>query len=278
MYIVKTVPDLQKIISSKHKYNGSIGFVPTMGALHEGHLALVKEAARNNQISVASIFVNPAQFNNAEDLSKYPRTEEEDIDKLSRTDVDILFLPEAGEIYPKEGFEMPAFKLDHLIQKLEGERRPGHFEGVVKVIYRFLDMVRPTDLYMGLKDFQQQLIVGTILEQMGSSVRLNTLPTTREENGLAMSSRNVRLSTEAREKAGVIYNCLKEIRVGAKEGRYTKEKENAFAALTYAGYEVEYIEWVDAKTLEPVDSIGRPSVILLAVWVDEVRLIDNILV
>lgn len=278
MYIVKTVSDLQKLISSKHKYNGSIGFVPTMGALHDGHLALVREAARNNQISIVSIFVNPTQFNNADDLKKYPRTEKEDIDKLTSTDVDILFLPEISEIYPEEGFETPVVQIDNLVRRLEGEKRPGHFEGVVKVVCRLLDLVKPTELYMGLKDFQQQLIIGTVLEQIGSAVRLITLPTAREDNGLAMSSRNIRLSEEVRSSAGLIYECLKDIRVGAKEGRFVKEKENAMAVLVDAGYEIEYIEWVDARTLEPVDSIGSPSVILIALWVNDVRLIDNILV
>lgn len=279
MYIVKHIEDLHKIIHVRRKYNSTVGFVPTMGALHAGHLELVRAARRSDTFTVVSIFVNPTQFDDKKDLEKYPRTEKEDLMKLEAEGADILFLPEVTEIYPEEGFYMPEMKLGHLMNKLDGVMRPGHFEGVVRVVYRLLDLIRPNRIFMGLKDFQQQLIIHEMIRQTGMKVELIPLPTVREKDGLAMSSRNSRLKKEEREIAALLYRELKKIRKSILKGEdFEYIHQNSINVLESAGMKVEYIKWVNLNTLEPVKKRGEESLIMAAIRIGEVRLIDNILV
>ena len=279
MYIIRHIDDLHRILKVGKRYNTTVGFVPTMGALHEGHLALVRESKRTNDITIISIFVNPTQFNDKNDLAKYPRTEKEDIGKLELEKPDILFLPDVSEIYPEGGFEVPEMKLHHLINKLDGLQRPGHFEGVVQVVYRFLDLVRPDRLYMGLKDYQQQRIIGSMIQQINIKVELISLPTLREESGLAMSSRNKRLSEEERERAAILYKVLQWIKSNLVKGVGTEKIRNeSLRKLKKAGMRVEYIAFVDSESLEEVENQNNNVVVLVAAWMGEVRLIDNIII
>lgn len=279
MYIVRHIEDLHRIIRIWRKYNSTTGFVPTMGALHAGHLELVRAARKSDTFTVVSIFVNPTQFNDKKDLDKYPRTEKEDLVKLEAEGVDILFLPDAEEIYPEGGFRMPEMKLGHLMNKLDGVMRPGHFEGVIQVVYRFLDLIRPDRIFMGLKDFQQQLIIREMMLQAGMQVELITVPTVRESNGLAMSSRNSRLTEEERGNAAVLYGVLGKIRKSIlKEENFEDACREGIKELENAGMKVEYIQWVDAGTLEPSTGNEEESILMAAVRTGEVRLIDNILV
>ncbi len=279
MYIIRQIDDLHKIMKIGNSNNTSVGFVPTMGALHEGHLSLVRESKRDNDITIISIFVNPTQFNDKNDLAKYPRTLKEDIAKLDTEKPDILFLPDVIEIYPEVGFEVPPLQLDHLINKLDGLQRPGHFEGVVQVVYRFLDIVKPDRLYMGLKDYQQQRIIGAMIQQLKMSVALISLPTLREASGLAMSSRNKRLSEEERKRAATLYKVLENIKSALLGGgEFEKTKEIGVRYIEDAGMKVEYITAVDAESLEEVEKRRDMVVVLIAAWMGEVRLIDNIII
>ncbi|MEM9888319.1 MAG: pantoate--beta-alanine ligase [Bacteroidota bacterium] len=256
----------------------SIGFVPTMGALHDGHLSLMRAAKKQNDLSICSIFVNPTQFNEASDLEKYPRTVEADIALLESVATDAVFIPKAAEIYPEDGFDIPVFQLDHLTNTLEGAHRPGHFEGVVQVVYRLLDLVSPHRLYMGLKDFQQQAIIAEMLRQMRSNISLVPCPIQRAADGLAMSSRNRRLSTEERRIAPDIYQVLKKTKAEWQAAKSPSEiQANAINQLELAGFEVDYFEIVDAKTLAtvPMFDTSVQAIACVAAWLGAIRLIDN---
>ena len=195
MLILQTVKDVRKYVTTLKKHNKRIGFVPTMGALHAGHLALVKQCATENDIVVVSIFVNPTQFNNPIDLEKYPRTPERDIDLLSTIPASMVFIPSVEEIYPPaEESSKHIFNFASLDKVLDGEFRPGHFDGMSRVVNRLLHIIEPDSLFMGLKDFQQFTIVRSMLNQLHSKVKLMPCETFREPDGLAMSSRNLRLS------------------------------------------------------------------------------------
>ncbi len=276
-----------------------LGFVPTMGALHRGHLALIERALEECDRVVCSIFVNPTQFNQAEDLQHYPRTEEKDLQLLLEVGCHLLFLPTIEEIYPEGPENAPnPFVFGELEKVMEGERRPGHFRGVAQVVSRLLEIVQPHALYMGQKDYQQTLIVRSMLEQMNSPVQLVVCPTVREEDGLAMSSRNLRLSAEQRALAPEIYRAMRAAAttfaerhkknssafrqptpVGQIEDRYLQQ----LAALP--GFRPEYFCFARAADLKPLrdlppEELPPPGEVVLctAVWVGDVRLIDNLIV
>lgn len=279
MYLLKGVKELRKLLKSLQTANRHFGFVPTMGALHEGHLSLIRRSKSENSFTICSIFVNPTQFNEASDLKKYPRTPSKDVELLSKVGCDILFMPETAEVYPPGDYQKPSFVFGRLERVLEGAFRPGHFEGVAEVVYRLLEIVEPTRLYMGQKDYQQFLIVEELIRQSNFSTRLVMVPIEREQDGLAMSSRNSRLIPEIRKEATVLFKTLGAAKQKIKETPVEEVKAWAMRQLSIPGFRPEYFEIVDAKTLRAVDKI-RPTQSIIActaVWAGEVRLIDNLL-
>ena len=257
MLILRNNDGLSVFIANAEKAGRKIGFVPTMGALHEGHLALIREAATLTDIVVCSIFVNPTQFNDPADLEKYPRPISRDIELLHGTGCDILFLPEVGEIYPQDIDTSLSIHPGRLAEVMEGEFRPGHFEGVMQVVHRLLDLVRPHILVMGQKDYQQVAVVRYMLEATRSPVQLHMSATIREADGLAMSSRNVRLTPAFRAIAPVICQTLAEAR--ELIGRMAPQEimDQAIEQLTAAGLTPEYFRIVDGMTLEEVSDPGQ---------------------
>ncbi|MCB0637818.1 MAG: pantoate--beta-alanine ligase, partial [Lewinella sp.] len=201
MYLFQGVSQLQRHLAAERVNNRTVGFVPTMGALHEGHLALVRQSLAENQVTVCSIFVNPTQFNDSDDLKKYPRTPGKDLEKLAMVGCDVAFLPNVAEVYPPGLDTALPLDLAGLDRSLEGAHRPGHFAGVVQVVKRFLDLVEPHRLYLGQKDFQQQLIIRHMVQALNLPVKVLTVPTVREPDGLAMSSRNTLLDPAIRPAA-----------------------------------------------------------------------------
>ncbi len=281
MLILQKVIDIKKHIAHFKKQRKQIGFVPTMGALHAGHLSLIKQCAAENDVVIVSIFVNPTQFNSVSDLEKYPRTPERDIDLLSTTSTTILFMPSVEAVYVSET-EMPAhnFNFGNLDKVLEGEFRPRHFEGMSRVVNRLLQIVEPNNLYMGLKDFQQFTIVGSMLKQARSKVHLVPGETYRDRDGLAMSSRNTRLTPTQRNVAPHIFKVLKEMPERIITSSPKELELYALKALQEEPqFKVEYLKIVDGRTLEPIAKFSQTdfAVALTAVYIDDVRLIDNII-
>lgn len=276
MLIIKTVSGLRWWIRQEREKKHSVGFVPTMGALHQGHISLIKTSRLTNDITVSSIFVNPAQFNDPKDLANYPRTYDEDVRMLAEAGTDILFYPDEKEIYPPD-FKPIVVDLQGLDLVMEGQHRPGHFNGVVNVVYRLLDIVKPDRLYMGQKDFQQFTVISQMIQVLNLPVRLIVCPIVREKNGLAMSSRNKRLSPEGRQRAALIYEVL--INGKQRIPIYTPgEIESYCLELLHApGFKPEYFSIVDSLTLNPVTSWHQSSrpVACVAVWLEGIRLIDN---
>jgi pantoate--beta-alanine ligase len=253
---------LKSYLQSKR---GSIGFVPTMGALHEGHLALIKAAKAQCERVVCSIFVNPTQFNDPNDFEKYPKTLANDIKLLTEIGCDIVYTPDVADLYPSGMTELPQYPLGRLEELLEGAHRPGHFQGVCVVVDRLLQAVNPDFIFMGEKDFQQIAVIRKMLEITKSKVNLIACPTVRESNGLAMSSRNSRLSPEQKTQALAIYHGFISPSAAAFE-----------EALVANGFEsVDYVACCDPLTLENKPWGERPCQILVAAFIGGVRLIDN---
>lgn len=277
MILVKHIKNLRETLSSFRSKGNSVGFIPTMGALHPGHISLVEKSNAENDISVVSIFVNPAQFNNKADLDKYPVTIESDIDKLEKANCDILFLPSVAEMYP-EGEGNKHYDLGFIETVLEGKYRPGHFQGVCMIVDKLLRAVEPDNLYMGRKDYQQCMVIRKMLELTDSKVKLQIEDTVREPDGLAMSSRNMRLNTEERQTALRIIEVLNTIRENIAPGDLRPLKKTSVAFLEAYGYKPDYVEIADALTLEPKDHWdGKEKLVaLVAAYLNEVRLIDNI--
>lgn len=279
MIIFKSAATISQWLRHRQENGDSVGFVPTMGALHAGHLSLISQARAASGLTVCSIFVNPTQFNDPADYDQYPVTIEQDINLLEKAGCDLLFLPEVAEIYP-EGITEPGplYDLGRLETLLEGHFRPGHFQGVCRVVDRLLQIIHPNQLFLGQKDYQQCMVIRRLLEITGIQTRLVIGPTLRESDGLAMSSRNVRLTKEGRQKAPEINRVLREIRAQLQPGALKPYKEAAATHLTKAGFRVEYIEIADAVTLEPQEQWdGKlPLVALAAAFIDRVRLIDNL--
>lgn len=278
MLIFKSIDQIQPFLKTARLESKKVGFIPTMGALHDGHISLVKASQKENHLSVCSIFVNPTQFNNITDLEKYPRTIEKDIEILHDNCCDILFLPEVSEIYPDGQTLNKKYDLGFIETVLEGASRPGHFQGVAQVMERLLDIVKPDNLYLGQKDFQQVAVIQHLLELMNVKARLVTVPTMREPDGLAMSSRNKRLTEPQRNIAGVIYQCL--ISIQAKKGLqpFSIIKKECEDILTKKGFKVDYVELADAGTLNALEeySSDKQMVALIAAFIGDVRLIDNL--
>ncbi|MDE6451138.1 MAG: pantoate--beta-alanine ligase [Odoribacter sp.] len=277
MQVLNTKNELVILAARLKKEGKKIGFVPTMGALHEGHLSLVKESKKNSDITIVSIFVNPPQFNDPEDLKRYPRTLEQDVTLMESVDCDILFAPSVEEIYPEP--DTRKFDFGYLESIMEGAKRPGHFNGVGQVVSRLFDIVSPDKAFFGMKDFQQVAIIRHMVKQLKYNIEIIACPIVREENGLAKSSRNTLLDKEHKENAPHIYETLKKARnfvpeMGVKEmKKWITEEINSNPFL-----ETEYVEIVDDTTLKIVENWSEPGkkVACVAVYAGKIRLIDNI--
>ena len=277
MILFKKEYQLQNYLDALKLDKKSIGIVPTMGALHDGHLSLIRKAKEENDCVVCTIFVNPTQFNAVADLEKYPRTAAKDIELLTSVDTDVLLMPSVEEVYP-EGLDT-TLELDfgELATTMEGKFRPGHFDGMAQVVNRMLDMVQPHSLYMGQKDFQQITIVRNMLTQLESKVKLVMCPIMRHENGLAMSSRNVRLTPGNRNLAVKISKTLSAAKNLIDKKTPKELEEWAMQELNIPEFRPEYFAIVDGITLQPIEDFGDTNfaVACTAVWAGDVRLIDN---
>ena len=278
MLIFKKVADLQRWLDGQRADGRTVGFAPTMGALHQGHLELVRLAKSAGDLAVASIFVNPTQFNDPKDLEKYPRTPERDIELLISADCDVLFMPPVEEVYPQGQNLTIRLNFRQLEKVMEGVFRPGHFAGMATVVHRLLDIVRPQRLYMGQKDFQQLSIVRDMLRQLQMPIELVMCATVREADGLAMSSRNVRLSPDMRAAAPVIYETLMWAKTELPQRPCSEIQQEALQKLTAAGLRPEYFDIVDGISLLPVEQWADSAFIVActAAFAGEVRLIDNV--
>ncbi|WP_118972586.1 pantoate--beta-alanine ligase [Taibaiella koreensis] len=278
MFIFKTVKDITAHLEAQRAQGRLIAFVPTMGALHKGHLSLLQAAQQLPALTVCSIFVNPTQFNNATDLEKYPRTTEQDIALLTGAGCDVLFLPTEQEVYPDGKAVKEPYDLGYLETVLEGAYRPGHFQGVAQVVERLLQIVKPHKLYLGQKDFQQVAVLRRMIDTRQLAVQLESVPTTREPDGLAMSSRNRRLTESQRSVAGLIYQCL--VSIQSKKGMqpFAVIQKECRELLIHKGFRPDYIELAVADTLEllPDYDPSRKMVALIAAYIGEIRLIDNL--
>ena len=270
---------LQKHLKPIHKNKRKIGFVPTMGALHDGHLSLLKQSLEENDVTIISIFVNPTQFNNPEDLEKYPRTLDADINKIETLCKDIIvFSPSVDDIYEGNTFSN-AFDFDGLEKQMEGKHRPGHFDGVGTVVKKLLEIVEPNSAYFGQKDFQQLQIVRKLVSKHNIPVQIVGCPIHRETNGLAMSSRNQRLSEEAKKKSSLIFKTLQKSKekfktLSAKETVAFVEKE----FLKFPEFTLEYFEIAEEESLLPCirKSKSKQYRAFIAVFIENIRLIDNL--
>jgi pantoate--beta-alanine ligase len=280
MILLKKAIDLRNYLDIQRTQGKKYGFVPTMGALHEGHISLLDSSKKVDEITVCSIFVNPTQFNDPADFEKYPITLEKDITMLETAGCDILFLPPLAEMYPKGTNPVLHYDLGYLETILEGRYRPGHFQGVCMVVHRLLEIVKPDNLYIGQKDYQQCMVIKKLIDLIGlrNLVKLNISPTLRNTDGLAMSSRNMRLNDEERKKATAIYQTLCYIKDKLNNGSLLQLKEKATVMLTDKGFKVDYVEIADADNLQLVDQWdGKQKLVALAAaHLDNVRLIDNI--
>jgi pantoate--beta-alanine ligase len=279
MHIFKEIAPLRTHLSALQSTHSTVGFVPTMGALHEGHLSLIRASKKENKITVCSIYVNPTQFGNQEDLSKYPRTLDKDIFLLERESCDVLFCPENNEMYSSKLTMTIAF--DGLDNVLEGEFRPGHFSGVARVVAKLFNIVQPQVAYFGQKDFQQVMVINRLVEELKFNVKICLMPIVREADGLAMSSRNQRLSPKERQDAGVLHRVLLRTRDGIEAGKSLHTlRDEALNLCIENNATLEYLSVADRKQFNLLEEkiVPGEGVILIAAKVGPVRLIDNLFV
>lgn len=275
MKIFTTASEMTEFAAVKKTETATIGFVPTMGALHKGHASLIRAAKKENDMVVVSIFVNPTQFNLASDLANYPRTFDADKVILEKEGVDVMFFPSVEEVYPHS--TEPTYNMDGLDHGMEGPNRPGHFNGVVQAVTRFFDLIRPTKAYFGEKDFQQLAIIRHMTSKLGYPIDIVGCPTLREKNGLAMSSRNTRLSAEGKTTAAQINKTLVLVRTNLVEGLTISEAiKIGIENLSDPAIKLEYLELVNPVTLKPAANQDPQIQACIAAWVGGVRLIDNL--
>ena len=281
MLLFHHIHHLQNFLQQAKSKQTTIGFVPTMGALHKGHVSLIQASKQQTQLTVCSIFVNPTQFNNASDFEKYPITIADDIRLLELAGCDVLFLPSVTEIYPHGLENKSHYDLGFLETVLEGPTRPGHFQGVCMVMERLLSIVQPRHLFMGLKDYQQCMVVKRLLylKNWEQQIQFHGCPTLREPDGLAMSSRNLRLNAEQRAIAPVIFEALHYLKQQLATGWLQQIKMEAANLLLNKGLKIDYVEIADADTLEPVKEWNGTQTVtaLIAAFLGDVRLIDNLI-
>ncbi len=280
MVIFKTAATLQKYLQEQREKNRAIGFIPTMGALHEGHLSLIERAKNDHTLTVCSIFLNPTQFNNKTDFDKYPVSTDEDIALLLKTECDVLLLPAVEEIYPDGIEEVKTYDFGYLDTILEGAKRPGHFKGVGQVVGRLLDIVQPDTLYLGQKDYQQCMVINALKNILSlNGLTINICPTLREADGLAMSSRNRRLTEPNRKQAAAIYQCLVSIQAKKDTANFSIVQKECIDLLNDKGFVTEYVVLANADSLQAMDNYQTdvPMVALIAASIGEIRLIDNMI-
>ncbi|WP_456395657.1 pantoate--beta-alanine ligase [Desulfurobacterium sp.] len=274
---IRTVKEMKGLAEAFKRTGKTVGFVPTMGYLHEGHLSLVKKARRENDIVVMSIFVNPTQFGPNEDFEKYPRDEERDSKLAEKEGVDILFLPSVEELYSKP--YRTYVEVEEITDALCGAKRPGHFRGVTTIVTKLFNIVKPDRAYFGKKDFQQYKVIEQMVKDLNMDVEIIGCPTVRENDGLAMSSRNVYLSPEERKSALSLYNSLKLakklIENGEKKASTIKKEMERFILSHSNVKKIDYIEIVDQDSFKEVELVKKGNLIALAVFVGNTRLIDN---
>ncbi|MDE6537056.1 MAG: pantoate--beta-alanine ligase [Muribaculaceae bacterium] len=279
MIIINKVSELETYVARERNNGRSIGLVPTMGALHAGHLSLVERAVKENDDVIVSVFVNPTQFNNPDDLATYPRTEEEDCRLLAKAGVSVAFVPDVREMYPNGAVHEKDFELGTAAEVMEGRFRPGHFQGVAQIVSRLFELCRPNRAYFGEKDFQQIAVIKNMVESEGIDVDIIPCPIKRADDGLALSSRNALLTPDQRAIAPAIYKALKE---GVEYSKTHSVREThdmiVNAVNSNDGLETEYLEIVDARTLLPVENWEESPEVqgCITVYCGKVRLIDNI--
>ncbi|MBS1948619.1 MAG: pantoate--beta-alanine ligase [Bacteroidetes bacterium] len=277
MIIVKQVEDLHRLLQQQPAKGAEIGFVPTMGALHKGHISLIKASKSKTGCTVCSIFVNPTQFNDPKDFERYPSAIENDILMLEKNGTDILFLPSVESIYPGGRNNLEHYDIGYLENILEGKYRPGHFQGVCQVMSRLLKAVNPGHLFMGQKDYQQCMVVKKLIELLGMTTCFHSCPTEREADGLAMSSRNLRLNEAERKNAVAIFQALAYLKKNIRENDFNALKARASHILMENHFRIEYVEIADADNLEIKQSFisSCKFIGLIAAYQNETRLIDN---
>jgi pantoate--beta-alanine ligase len=276
--IFKTIAEIREFVSSKRQAGAEIGFVPTMGYLHEGHLSLMSTAEEENDVVVASIFVNPTQFGPGEDYEEYPRDLERDADYAANVGVDAIFAPDVNEMYNPD--HATKFELAGITEKLCGASRPGHFSGVCTIVTKLFNIINPDRAYFGQKDAQQVLVIKKLVAELNFNLEIRTVPIVREEDGLAVSSRNKNLQKEERKAATVLYESLQlaqaEIEAGTRDTAVIKEKmTNLIEQEALA--EIDYIELVDQNSLEELARVKGKILIAIAVYIGDIRLIDNLM-
>lgn len=276
MKVLKSKKTLIDYIERQREMGKKIGFAPTMGALHEGHLSLYKAAKKENDEVISSIFVNPTQFNNPDDFQKYPKTLEKDLELLEKAGVDAVYVPNVEEMYP-DGLNSKKYDFDGLENEMEGKYRPGHFDGVGTIVEELFRQVQPHNAYFGEKDYQQLAIIKKMVEKTKLPVKIHGVPTLREEDGLAMSSRNVRLTETQRKEATIIYETLEKVKEWFKVISLEEIKQKVTDIFRNSNFELEYFVIADEKTLKETDYFYKDKNYraFIVAYADTVRLIDN---
>ena len=276
MKVLKSKKTLIDYVERQREMGKKIGFAPTMGALHEGHLSLYKAAKKENDEVISSIFVNPTQFNNPDDFQKYPKTLEKDIELLEKAGVDAVYVPNVEEMYP-DGLNSKKYDFDGLENEMEGKYRPGHFDGVGTIVEELFRQVQPHNAYFGEKDYQQLAIIKKMVEKTKLPVKIHGVPTLREEDGLAMSSRNVRLTETQRKEATIIYETLTKVKEWFKVISVEEIKLRVLEIFRNSNFELEYFVIADEKTLKETDYFYKDKNYraFIVAYADTVRLIDN---
>ncbi len=281
MILIKKAQILQNWVKDQRNNSTKIGFVPTMGALHKGHISLIEASKKMNTYTVCSVFVNPTQFNDPTDFDKYPVTIENDIQLLEAAGCDILFLPSVNEMYPNGFSQNQKYNLGNIESILEGKFRAGHYQGVCMIVHRLLDIVQPDNLYLGQKDLQQCIVISKLIDTLGlnEKIKVTICPTLREIDGLAMSSRNMRLTKEERKLAPSIYAALLFIKNNMEEKQPPELKKISSKMLKDKGFKVDYLEIADFSNLSSINNWkeSKKAVVLVAAYNNEIRLIDNLL-
>ena len=280
MLIFTKITELHGYLSQIRANNKTVGFVPTMGALHEGHVSLIRYSKQACDYTICSVFVNPTQFNDKSDLERYPRMPEKDAALLQSAYCDALFMPLVSEMYPDKD-EKADFNFGYLDKILEGEHRPGHFNGVAQIVKRFFEIVKPDKAFFGSKDYQQVMIVKALVKQMNSGIEIVACPILRDPDGLAMSSRNALLSVEERKTAGRIPQLMNEAKkIAAEKGAEAAKLFIAAEVSQVPGMKLDYYELCNADTLEILNQLSPAvkTVSLIATFVGKIRLIDNLLI
>lgn len=278
MIIFKLPSQIKQYIQQQKTEGKTIGFVPTMGALHQGHISLISESKKKCEITICSIFVNPTQFNDIKDFEKYPVTIEQDIYMLETAKCDVLFLPTTNEIYPSDSDKNRKYDLGFIETVFEGAYRPGHFNGVCMVVEKLLQVINPDLLFLGQKDYQQCIVIKQLIKLLNAKIEVVVCPTSREINGLAMSSRNKRLSNDMKERAKIIYESFCKIKNEITPENSIRLIADAKQVLLQNGFsKIDYLSLANAETLAPIENWDGNTklVVLVAAFTEDVRLIDN---